>query len=154
MRFFVFFLFVSWALPAVAWDNTPCWGDSSYLKAGYYITCAAFTPQFFLKLRYNTRDQIRKDMNEPGKSFSDGGMRYLSNYGRGRLGFDGDVDFSFDDAGRVIIISADIGDPIRLGVSDQYTWNAQYNFFCSDVPGSTSQCTGPNAVPLPKISAQ
>ena len=84
-------------------------------------------------------------MKEPGRMLDDWAMRYLSNYDFGNSSGSGSVDFSFNDAGKAIIIDADIEILSQsFGGSEymdaEYLWNADRKFFCSDIPAGAPNC--------------
>jgi hypothetical protein len=124
-------------------DNVACWNYHPSDAVRPDITCTALTPDLLNSLHYATLKQVEKVMKEPGRSLGDGAIRYLSNYRFGNSGYDGDIDLNFNSIGKLVVISADINFPGSGGITAQYVWNSETNYFCSDIPIGPPPCNGP-----------
>jgi hypothetical protein len=97
-------------------------------------------------LEFDTRAQIQKIMEEPGRPSDDDGNGL--HYDSDNNSFGGVVNFSFT-AGKVTLINALISQDNSENL--EYIWNSKLHFFCSDLPESNAPCSGPDAVPTPNF---
>jgi hypothetical protein len=119
-------------LPVTGKDNAECWGDAERQD----ISCRALTENFLLSMRNATKAEVIDAMNVNGRPI-DGGLHFLSNYGRGERWGSGIVNFSFGDDGRVSVIVASIDPPNMKGKAVDFIWNAdRLPGGCSDFPAT------------------
>jgi hypothetical protein len=141
-------------LPAEGKGNAECWGDDNRQD----ISCRALTESFLLGMRGATKQEIIKAMNVGGREIG-GGLHFISNYSKGERWGSGNVNFTFDDEGRVSVIVASIDPPNMDGKSVDFIWNvyaapplgkeidrSTKDFarqpYCSDFSGSSTKCSG------------
>jgi hypothetical protein len=116
-------------MPVAGNGNSECWGDDKRQD----ISCRALTEQFLLSMRDATRAEVIKSMNVQGRNI-ERGLHFLSNYSRGERWGSGDVNFLFDQRGRVNIIFASIDSPGGNKHVD-FMWNRDLlPAGCSDLP--------------------
>jgi hypothetical protein len=118
-------------------DNPECWRDASPPQD---ISCRALTDEFLMRMRNATKLEVVNAMNASGLERVDKRLHFISDYGMSskysieRWG-SGDVDFLFDEAGRVYIIHAIIFGPHVDNA--EYIWNREgLPTGCSDLPRS------------------
>lgn len=117
--------------PVQGKGNSECWGDESRQD----ISCRALTEDLLLSLRRATKPEVIKAMNVSGLEF-EGGLHFMSNYSSGERWGSGDVNFLFDHAGRVSVISASLDPPPNSdGKNADFIWNMDsLPDGCSDLP--------------------
>ncbi len=117
--------------PVQGKGNSECWGDESRQD----VSCRALTEDLLLSLRRATKAEVIKAMNVSGREF-EGGLHFMSNYSSGERWGSGDVNFLFDHAGRVSVISASLTPPPNSNGRDaDFTWNMELlPDGCSDLP--------------------
>ncbi len=119
--------------PVEGKGNSECWGDENRQD----ISCRALTDEFLMSMRGATRAEVVKAMNVAGREI-DRGLHFLSNYSRGERWGSGDVNFLFDQSGRVAIISALTSAPNSEGKQADFIWNGELlPAGCSDLPGTS-----------------
>jgi hypothetical protein len=94
-----------------------------------------------MSMRGATRADIVKAMGVEGIEIKQVNaltrLHYVSNYSRGERWGSGDVNYSFDDGGRVTIIHALLTGPSASG-NYEFIWNAtSLPAGCSDLPDSS-----------------
>jgi hypothetical protein len=124
----------------VSADNAGCWGDDSRQD----ISCRQLTESFLLSMRGAKREVVIRAMGVKGRG-SEGGLHFISNYSMGKREGSGFVNFSFDQAGLVSVISADVDhayDYDHPQKSMEFIWNANTSWqpYCSDFPSSRHRC--------------
>jgi hypothetical protein len=119
--------------------NSECWGS----ERDQDISCRALTENFLMSLRGATRAEVLKAMSVQGREIKPGdindlpGLHFVSNYARGARWGSGDVNFWFDEQGRVSIIAASLTAPMAASNYD-FLWNAKsLPLGCSDLPRSS-----------------
>ena len=117
--------------------NAQCWGDDDRQD----ISCRALTESFLLGMRGAARGEVVKAMGVKGREVPSG-LHFISNYTKGEREGSGDVNFIFDQAGRVSVIYAVVDHAHTQGKPMEFIWNADTSGrpFCSDFPGSHNRC--------------
>jgi uncharacterized protein len=119
--------------PVSGKGNAECWGDDMRQD----ISCRALTENFLLTMRGATKSEVVKAMNVVGREI-DRGLHFLSNYSRGERWGSGDVNFLFDQTGRVSIIFAMVDPPNSDGKPAEFIWNKELlPAGCSDLPDTS-----------------
>jgi hypothetical protein len=112
--------------------NADCWGD----KSRQDISCRNLTESFLMSMRNASMAEVRKAMQVDGRPFENG-LHFISNYSLGTRWGSGDVNFTFDDQGRVMVISASLDPPKADGKIADFMWNREMlPTGCSDLPNS------------------
>jgi hypothetical protein len=112
--------------------NADCWGDDSRQD----ISCRNLTESFLLGMRNAPIAEVRRVMQVDGRPIKYG-LHFVSNYSRGTRWGSGDVNFIFDEHGRVKIISASLDPPRSEGKFADFIWNRELlPAGCSDLPNS------------------
>jgi hypothetical protein len=140
--------------PASAKSNSECWGDDNRQD----ISCRALTETFLLSMRGAAKADVLKAMNVSCREIS-GGLRFISYYSKGEQSGSGNVNFTFDDQGRVSVIVASVDPPSMVGKSADFIWSmyaappigdeidrSTKDFarqpYCSDLSGKPEKCSG------------
>lgn len=119
--------------PVQGKGNSECWGDENRQD----ITCRALTEALLFSLRRSTKADVIKVMNVAGREIK-GGLHFLSNYSSGQRWGSGDVNFLFDNEGRVSVIFASLDPPNSEGKFADFIWNAKLlPDGCSDLPDTS-----------------
>jgi hypothetical protein len=120
-------------MPVEGKGNSECFGDESRQD----ISCRALTDNFLMSMRGATRVEVVKAMNVAGREI-ERGLHFLSNYSSGERWGSGDVNFLFDQTGRVSVIFASISSPNSESKHADFIWNSELlPEGCSDLPGSS-----------------
>jgi hypothetical protein len=116
--------------PVQGKGNSECWGDESRQD----ISCRALTEDLLMSLRRATKAEVIKAMNVSGREI-ERGLHFLSNYSSGQRWGSGDVNFLFDNAGRVSVIFASLTSPNSDEKDADFIWNMELlPDGCSDLP--------------------
>ena len=112
-----------------------------------YASCRALTESFLTSLRDATEPEVTKAMGAAGVKWDRGRLHFISYYGFRASDYskmstwtidgwgNGDVNFSFDEAGRVYLIDTRVFGP--LDATAEYFWNREsLPTGCSDLPQS------------------
>ena len=131
------------AFNSMAADGT-CHDPSFGTPDRGYITCVQLTDTTLQSFEYDTKAQVQKIMEEPGRPSDDDGTGL--HYDSDDPNWGGVVNFSFSQ-GKVSLISAIV--TTADGDNLDFIWNQNQGFSCSDLPGGGTPCNGPNAAPMP-----
>jgi hypothetical protein len=123
--------------------NAACWGDNKRQD----ISCQALTDEFLLSLRDATKTEVVKAMGVEGRALKPDSLcrgvtcsdelHFISNYSKGTHWGAGDINFLFDQDGRVSLIFGSIDPPNGEGRAASFIWNADLlPAGCSDLPHS------------------
>jgi hypothetical protein len=133
-HFFAFFLF---PLPALAYNNTPCWPYAAQQGTRPDITCTPITASLLASLQNAPLPTVIALMNEPGLHYPDGTLHYTGNDQNTDGSFQGTIALTLTNS-QVTGIAAKLNSPTQGGAYLYYRWTPQN--FCSDLPGATPPC--------------
>ena len=122
---------------ASAAGNAECWGNEKDRD----ISCHALTEKFLMSMRGATRADVVKAMGVEGIEIKQGNgltrLHFVSNYSRGKQWGSGDLNYSFDESGKVVIITASLTRPMAA-LNYDFLWNAALlPWGCSNLPSSS-----------------